>query len=92
MGIDQIAIAMLGAVAAWLSQERRESWRRWACIFGMVGQPFWFYASWKAGQAGIFIVSVLYAFAWMRGVWVYWIRPQRSTGIATIELPPQTRL
>jgi hypothetical protein len=92
MGFDQIAIAVLGAFAAWLSQERRESWRRWACIFGMIGQPFWFYASWKAGQAGIFIVSVLYAFAWMRGLWVYWINPQRSPGIATIELPPETRL
>ena len=45
MPIDQIAIALFGALAAWLSQERRESYRRWACIFGMLGQPFWFYTS-----------------------------------------------
>lgn len=92
MSVDQIAIALLGALAAWLSQERRENWRRWACIFGMLGQPFWFYASWKADQAGIFIVSVLYAFAWLRGLWVYWINPQKSSGIGTIELPPETKL
>ena len=66
---------MLGAAAAWLSQARSESFRRWACIFGMLGQPFWFYASWKAEQWGIFAVSVLYALAWMKGLWIHWIRP-----------------
>ena len=76
MPIDQIAIALFGALAAWLSQERRESYRRWACIFGMLGQPFWFYTSWKAEQWGIFAVSVLYATAGMRGVWLYWLAPQ----------------
>ncbi len=92
MSIDQIAIALLGALAAWLSQDRRESFRRWACIFGMLGQPFWFYASWKAGQAGIFIVSVLYAVAWMRGVWVYWIRPPKPEGVAMVDMHPKSRL
>lgn len=76
MPIDQIAIPILGALAAWLSQERRESWRRWACIFGIIGQPFWFWASWKASQWGIFAVSVLYGAAWIRGFWVHWVRPQ----------------
>lgn len=92
MTIDQIAIAVLGALAAWLSQERRESLRRWACIFGMLGQPFWFYASWKAEQAGIFIVSLLYALAWMRGLWVHWIRPPKPSGLSTIVLPPESRM
>jgi hypothetical protein len=76
MPIDQIAIAVFGATAAWLSQDSRESFRRWACIFGMIGQPFWFYSSWIAEQWGIFIVSGLYAVAWMRGVWVYWLAPR----------------
>ena len=76
MPIDQIAIALFGALAAWLSQERRESYRRWACIFGMLGQPFWFYTSWKAEQWGIFAVSVIYAAAWMRGLWLHWLAPQ----------------
>ncbi|MBB1599993.1 hypothetical protein [Variovorax sp. UMC13] len=77
MSFDQIAIPILGALAAWCSQERRESWRRWACIFGIVGQPFWFYASWKAEQWGIFAVSVLYGAAWIRGLWVHWIKPAK---------------
>lgn len=78
MQIDQVAIAVLGAAAAWLSQARSEGFRRWACIFGMLGQPFWFYASWRAEQWGIFAVSVLYALAWMKGLWIHWIRPTSS--------------
>jgi hypothetical protein len=67
-----------GALAAWCSQERRGRVCRWACTFGLVGQPFWFWASWKAEQWGIFAVLVLYAFAWMRGLWVHWIRPRKA--------------
>ncbi|MFA9285738.1 hypothetical protein ACCQ08_13200 [Comamonas sp. SY3] len=95
MQIDQVAIAVLGAAAAWLSQARSESFRRWACIFGMLGQPFWFYASWKAEQWGIFAVSVLYALAWMKGLWVHWLQPRRyglsNDDVRTIELAPDTK-
>ena len=95
MQIDQIAIAVLGAAAAWLSQARSEAFRRWACIFGMLGQPFWFYASWKAEQWGIFAVSVLYALAWLKGLWVHWLQPGRdglsSDDVRTIELAPDTK-
>ena len=91
MTLDQIAIAILGAAAAWLSQERRDSWLRWAWIFGMLGHPFWIYASWKAGQWGIFVVSVIYAMAWMRGLWVHWIAPEPPTGLETIRLVPHAR-
>ena len=75
MGLDQIGIALSGVIAVWLSQDQRESWRRWACIFGMLGQPFWFYATWKAGQWGIFALCTLYTYAWARGVWTHWLSP-----------------
>ena len=75
MGLDQIGIALSGVIAVWLSQDKRESWRRWACIFGMLGQPFWFYATWKAGQWGIFALCTLYTYAWARGVWAHWLSP-----------------
>lgn len=83
MGIDQIAIALFGALAAWLSQARTDNLRRWACIFGMLGQPFWFYAAWQAQQWGIFAVCVMYAGAWVRGLWVYWLAPRRATGLGS---------
>jgi hypothetical protein len=78
MGLDQIGIALSGVIAVWLSQDERESWRRWACIFGMLGQPFWFYATWKAEQWGIFALCTLYTYAWARGVWTHWLSPYFS--------------
>ena len=93
MGIDQIVIALFGALAAWLSQARTDRLRRWACIFGMLGQPAWFYAAWKAQQWGIFAVCVIYCGAWMRGLWVYWLAPRPpSDGMATLTLPPESKL
>ena len=83
MGLDQIGIALSGVIAVWLTQDKRESWRRWACIFGMLGQPFWFYATWKAEQWGIFALCTLYTYAWARGVWTHWLSPyvQASSGV-----------
>ena len=71
--IDQIAIGLCGVAAIFLSQDQRESWRRWACIFGLIAQPFWFIATWRAQQYGIFAVCFLYAFSWLRGFYGYWI-------------------
>lgn len=75
---EQIAIAMTGVTAVWLSQDTRESWRRYACLFGMAGQPFWFYATYKAGQWGIFALCLLYTYSWGRGVWNNWLKPMRE--------------
>lgn len=73
--MDQIGIALTGVTAVFLSQDRRLSWRRWAGIIGCIGQPFWFYAAWKAEQWGIFGLCFLYTASWMRGVYNHWIAP-----------------
>lgn len=80
MSFDQVAIAILGPLAVWLSQEPRLALRRWACIAGLASQPFWFYATWRAAQWGIFAVCGVYALAWARGFWVHWVKawPIRS--------------
>ena len=80
LGLEQIAIAFSGVIAVWLTQDERESRRRWACIFGMLGQPFWFYAAWKAQQWGIFTLCALYTYAWTRGLWTHWLSPRFQTG------------
>jgi hypothetical protein len=76
--IEQIGIGLTGVVAIFLTQDKREQWRRWACIFGMVGQPFWFYATYKAGQWGIFALCVLYALSWARGINNHWVPVWRA--------------
>jgi hypothetical protein len=48
-------------------------------VFGLVGTPFWFWASWKAEQWGIFALSAIYGLARLRGLWVHWIRPAPSS-------------
>jgi hypothetical protein len=73
--IEQSIIAICGLASVFLSQDRRVAWQRWACIFGIVAQPFWMYACWKAEQWGIFILSFVYAAGWVRGVFNFWIRP-----------------
>jgi len=70
--IEQAGIAVFGVAAVFLSQDERAHWRRWACIAGLAGQPFWFYATWKAGQWGMFALCFLYALSWARGVRTYW--------------------
>jgi hypothetical protein len=75
MSLDQIGIALTGCVAIYLSQDQRESWRRWSSVLGMLGQPFWFYATWKAEQWGIFALTFIYTYSWGRGLWAYWLMP-----------------
>lgn len=72
--MEQIGIALFGVVAIWLSQDRRECWRKWACVFGLASQPFWFYAAYTAGQWGIVGLCFLYAYSWGRGFWNHWVR------------------
>lgn len=72
--MDQLAILTLGVAAIWLSQDQRPRWARWACICGLLAQPFWIYASWTAGQWGILASSALYTVSWCRGVKAYWWR------------------
>lgn len=71
--ISQTAIAILGVLSVWLSQDPKSNRRKYACWFGLAGQPFWFYVSFSEEQWGIFFLSFVYTFAWLRGLKVYWI-------------------
>jgi hypothetical protein len=71
----QILIAVTGLMAVFLSQNEKIEIRKYACIFGMAGQPFWFYESYSAEQWGIFCLSFAYTIAWFKGIHLYWIRP-----------------
>lgn len=75
MTYDQICIGLFGVTAVFLSQSALAGRRRWACIFGMLGQPFWIIAAWKAAQWGIFGLSFLYTWAWCKGFYTHWIAP-----------------
>lgn len=74
--MEQIGIALFGLTAIWLSQDERESWRKWACLFGLSGQPFWFYSSFVAEQWGILLLWVFYTMAWWKGVKTHWLNKE----------------
>lgn len=72
--IAQAWIAVFGVAAVWLSQDERESVRRWACVCGLCGQPFWITTALLNHQWGILALTVLYTWSWWRGVRTYWWR------------------
>ena len=43
--------------------------------FGLASQPFFFYATWTAGQYGMLALTALYAIGWATGIYNHWIRP-----------------
>ena len=69
----QIGIAFTGVVAIWLSQQHREDWKRFACLFGMAGQPLWFYSAYTAEQWGILVLTLFYTYSWCLGIKNNWI-------------------
>ncbi|RYH20359.1 MAG: hypothetical protein EON54_26435 [Alcaligenaceae bacterium] len=88
----QTAIALMGPTAIWLSQSRSLRFLRWACIVGLISQPFWFWAVMDSGQWGVAVVAIACALAWLKGLWVHWLAPRAPSGVGTLALPPESRL
>jgi len=72
--MDQIAIALTGVVAIFLSQDESANRRKYACLFGLASQPFWFYSAYTAGQRGVLVLSAFYTMGWARGVYNNWVK------------------
>lgn len=68
--IAQIAILVLSPIAILLISGVGPS-ARWGFVVGLVSQPFWIYSTAKAGQRGMFVISVLYLAIWIRGIVVH---------------------
>lgn len=71
---EQTYIALFGVTAIALSQSKQVKYQKWACVFGLIGQPFWFYTSYRTQQWGIFALCFLYSAAWTRGAYNHWIK------------------
>lgn len=72
----QSLITLSAVLALALTQSRQARVRRWAPLVGLVGQPFWLYATFSWVTWGMFVCSVLYTLIWLYGTWVQWSRPQ----------------
>ena len=77
--MDQTVIAVTSVIAIWLTQQHREDWKKYACLLGLLGQPFWFYATYKAEQWGIFILCFFYTYTWWVGFRVHWYKKLKAS-------------
>jgi hypothetical protein len=71
--IEQAFIALTELIAIWLLQSKTSQYRKWASIFGLLGQPFWFYASYQASQWGAFTLCFFFTLAWLKSLNDYWL-------------------
>jgi len=76
--IEQVFIAVTELIAIWLLQDKRKEFRKWACVFGLLGQPFWFYSSYQANQWGAFVLCFFFTAAWLKVIKDYWFTPEKG--------------
>lgn len=70
--IEQLAIAIFGVTAIFLSQDEDKNKQKYACIFGLISQPFWFWTTIKGEQWGMVVLCFFYSYAWYRGFKTHW--------------------
>ena len=76
--MSQTLLFILSLIAVFLSQQSDIKYRKWACIFGFVSQPFWIYETYVADdQWGMFLLSCAYVLVWVQGFYNFWIKPRR---------------
>lgn len=68
----QVLMAVTGLVAIYMATSLDPAMRRWAAVFGLLGQPAWLYVTWQHGEFGMFVVSVAYSVIWLRAGWREW--------------------
>ena len=61
--ISQVAVSILGLTAMILLTKKN----RWGWVFGLSSQPFWFITSYAHQQPGVFIITILYTYIWIKG-------------------------
>ena len=75
--IAQGAILASGGLAIWLVTGK-ERLRKWGPIVGILGQPFWLWATFRSGQWGMFALSVWYTGSWLQGIWNFWLKKEAA--------------
>ena len=68
----QAAILILSGVTAWLLASKHARVRRWGYVVGIVGEPFWLYASWVTNQWGVVLLALWWTAQYIRGAINNW--------------------
>lgn len=67
--LTQLVIAGTSIPAIWLVNQHSPDLRALAAVFGLLGQPFWFWTSFQNKQWGVFVSCFFFAGAWIYGLY-----------------------
>lgn len=68
---QQGAILLLSSAAMWVLAMPAPA-NRWGFVIGLAAQPFWFIATWRARQWGMFANTFIYTAALLVGLRNHW--------------------
>ncbi len=86
MDLSQIGIIVFGLSAIWLVGGKEKKWRRWGFVLNLCSQPFWTYVAIMNEQYGILVLTLIYAWGWIRGTYNSWIKKEDENGIPKLSL------
>jgi hypothetical protein len=72
MNITQVGLAVFGVIAIYLVNSKGP-YQKYGCLFGLAGQPFWFWSAYQAQQYGVLLLCCFYTFSWAQGVDYKWL-------------------
>jgi len=73
----QACILLLSMSAAITLSFQEFRIRRWGYWIGLSSQPFWFIATCRAEQWGMFALAFFYTGTWSLGVYNHWFKPRK---------------
>jgi hypothetical protein len=65
--ILQVSIAVLSLLAIAMISSTGPL-HRWGFVIGLISQPLWLIATWRARQWGMFVLSIFYLVVWIQGI------------------------
>ncbi len=71
--ISQIGLTIFGVAAIFLVAKKN----KWGFVVGLFSQPFFFITSVINKQWGLFILSILYTFSWMFGIYEWFFKKKK---------------
>jgi hypothetical protein len=63
----QVSIAILSLLAIAMISSTGPL-HRWGFVIGLISQPLWLLATWRARQWGMFVLSIFYLVVWIQGI------------------------
>ncbi len=70
--VDQIGILVFSCASIWFLARPKAGIRRIGYVLGLMGQPFWLYATITKAQWGMVAVSVWFTYCHCRGIYAHW--------------------